>query len=144
IRFGGARRRAAAGSLWPLGIAAAAVMAFLLGAQYLKNMESPDESAYPVTYVPKPDERVLAFTAEYDEARSELAQLLEERRDVLPAETLAVLEDNLTIIEDAVVDITRALEEHPEDPKLRGMLREAQRREVRVLQQAVQLPNEEI
>jgi hypothetical protein len=126
-----------------LGVAAAAVMAFLLGAQYLKSTESADDTAYPVIYVSEPDERVLALTAEYDEARSELTDLLEERRDRLPAETLAVLENNLAIIEDAVVDITRALEEYPEDPKLRGMLREAHRREVRVLQQAVQLPNEE-
>lgn len=141
VRFGGRRRVASPGSWWPMAVAAAAVITFFLGARYLDTME-PEPPVHKITVVPETDDELDEVRAEYAEARGELARLLEERREYLPADTLEVVEANLGIIEDAVVDINRALAEYPEDPKLRGLLREAYRREVQVLQQAVQLPDE--
>jgi hypothetical protein len=79
---------------------------------------------------------------QYLDARKQLVNVLETRRDDIPPETLKVVEENLTVIASAVSDIEVALAKNPRSPKLERMLYTAYRNEVDLLQQAVQLADE--
>jgi hypothetical protein len=79
---------------------------------------------------------------EYESAKTVLLNALEERREELPEDVLATVEENLSIIENAMVDIGRALEDHPDDPKLKQMLQSARQTDLDVLQVAIQMEND--
>ena len=142
------RRTATRTSPWPLVAAVGVVLALFLGVQYFStvSVEAPGSETPRITHVPNEapaDTQAASIDVEYEQTRAELLALLEARRADLPENTLAVVEENLTIIENAVIDINRALAEHPEDPKLAGLLHQAYRHEMDVLHRAVQLPKED-
>lgn len=60
--------------------------------------------------------------AEYARAKDSLMLALDARKDAMSPEILAMIEENLNIIENAVVDINRALATNPDDPQLERML----------------------
>jgi anti-sigma factor RsiW len=142
------RRAAAPASTWPLVAAAGVVFALFLGVQYFSKMhvETPPAEHVtkitPVTGEPEVSE-AEAVDLEYAQARAELLKLLEARKADLPEDTLASIEQSLGAIEDAVVDIRRALDEYPEDPRLKGMLHQAYRSEMDVLQEAATMPEDD-
>jgi len=114
---------AAAGFVFVAGIAF-----FTLTVPYVEEGEKP----------PVAD----AFEEEYKNAKAVLLNALEERREQLPEDILATVEENLGIIEDAMVDINRALAEHPDDPKLKQMLQSARQTDLDVLQTAIKMEND--
>ena len=68
-------------------------------------------------------------------ARENLRQALDARREHIQPATMAVVAENLAIIEDSIVRIAQALEEEPGNPELNRMLLAACRSELRLLQQ---------
>jgi hypothetical protein len=92
--------------------------------------------------LPEGDPVAEAFEEDYVAAKDVLLAALEERREELPEDILATVEENLSIIEDAMVDINRALVEHPDDPKLKQMLQSARQTDLDVLQVAIQMEND--
>jgi hypothetical protein len=69
------------------------------------------------------------------QVRHNLLALLEERREQLPPEVVASLEQNLAEIDRAIAEIHLAFEEHPESPALQFLLAQAYRSEAEILEQ---------
>jgi len=76
------------------------------------------------------------------EARNLLRSSLELRKHELSPETWTVVQDNLTVIDEAIVRIESALQENPDDGRLNRQLTVAYRRQIDLLQRAALLPAE--
>jgi hypothetical protein len=79
---------------------------------------------------------------EYDAAVADLERALQAGRGRLDPTTVKVVEDNLTIIDEAVDEARRALAEDPANGYLSGYLVETQRRKLDLLRQAAALTEE--
>lgn len=75
----------------------------------------------------------------YTAAVAELESTLKTHRDQLDPATVRALEDNLALIDEAVVDAKRALIADPANPYLSGHLANQMHRKVRVLQRAAMI-----
>ena len=83
---------------------------------------------------------LAVIEAEYGQARDLLVQALDDSRGRLAPETVAVVDENLAIIGNAIAEIKTALEQDPGNRQLIRSLVAAYDREVDLLQQATQLP----
>lgn len=72
--------------------------------------------------------------AAYASARSALVTAIDARRDALQPETVAAVERNLVVIDQAIADIETALRDDPGNPRLERMLLASYRREIDLLQ----------
>ncbi len=77
--------------------------------------------------------------SDYDAAVSELQGILAERRDLLDAETVRVLEDNLLIIDRAIAQARRALELDPASTYLNEHLVTTMQQKLEFLRQAARM-----
>lgn len=82
------------------------------------------------------------LTDDLEDARDLLRASLEQRRPELSPETWAVVTDNLVVIDEAIVRIETAMEDHPDDGRLNRQLALAYRRQIDLLQRATLLPAE--
>ncbi|NIL99773.1 MAG: hypothetical protein GTO30_08640 [Acidobacteria bacterium] len=106
---------------WTRWVAAAAVVAFvgLLAVLQIGNGEATgDLAAGSEPSIESLIEDFRAAEAAYVRATAELAQRLEERRDELEPELLAVLDRNLAQIDDAIAEVRQALS--PDGPDVRN------------------------
>lgn len=85
---------------------------------------------------------IESVAAEFVEVRTELLEALEQRRGTLSDETLAVVNDNLGVIDAAILRITAALETDPHNRMLRGQLTSAYQQQIQLLWRANRLPAE--
>ena len=98
------------------------------------------------TVAPAPSPALLVelapvdWQAEMRQASDLLASTLEQRRGELDPATLAVVEENLAIIDRAIADCAAALEVNPEDDELRRALLAVWRKKIDLLEQASRLP----
>ena len=102
----------------------------------------PAEQAAAPAAVAGPPSALVAFRpAEqvYEQAIDELSILLEARRDELAPQTVAVLEENLRIIDQAIADSRAALARDPASAELTLLLAGAYDAKLGVLRRAVQL-----
>jgi anti-sigma factor RsiW len=76
---------------------------------------------------------------EYEKAIGDLQKVLEQNRDQLAPETVAVVEANLRIIDQAIRESRAALARDPESPELTRMLTDAYGAKLNVLRRAVSL-----
>lgn len=121
-------------------LAAAALLVIVLGVGVMSNVQEPLE---PVAVQPVPAHPVLSpIEQEYATARTELQLALDGRKAQISPEMLVTIEENLAVIEDAVVNINRALEDNPSDPGLERMLHAAFQSEMNLLQQAVSMADQ--
>jgi anti-sigma-K factor RskA len=116
---------------------AAVFLAGIFFAQYQQERTPPDPIAREVNVEAS---EIVLVEAEYSQARDLLMHALDDSRDRLSPETLAVVDDNLAIIGNAIAEIKTALEEDPGNQRLMRSLVAAYDREVGLLQQATQLP----
>jgi len=79
---------------------------------------------------------------QFIQARSQLRMAVEEQKSKLSPETLAVIEQNLDIIDNAIQDMQVALAKNPRDTRLSEQLLAMYQKQVDLLQQATQLPDE--
>jgi hypothetical protein len=126
-------------------LAAAAVL--LVVASSFATLEitgrlQPAEQAPVATGSPPPMTAFAAFAPserEYTRAIEDLHLLLDTRRETLAPETVAVLEENLRIIDDAIRQTRAALEADPNSRELAQILSSAYDTKLDVLERAVQL-----
>lgn len=131
---------------WAPLMAAAAVFLVIAGLNYSKTTPPVSPVAYnptTATLATVPNEELESLESQYAEARSALMQALDDRKGEMPEDLAATIEENLNIIENAVVDINRALEENPENPELERMLHAAYQSEVTLLQAVVGVERDE-
>lgn len=76
----------------------------------------------------------------YDEAVTDLAQVLEAERERLNPETVRIVEENLTIIDRAIAQARRALLDDPDSDYLRRHLEQTMRQKLTLLQQVTTIP----
>ena len=82
---------------------------------------------------------VLAVEADYEAAATDLARVLEARRDQLQPETVAIVERNLPVIDEAIAEARIALARDPANPELSERLLGVHAMKVDLLQRAVKL-----
>jgi hypothetical protein len=85
------------------------------------------------------DPGLVAVEHDYQEASGALLAALQKRKDALAPETLASVERNLAVIDEALAEIHRALEKDPASPELGRMLVWTHQKKVDVLRRAVKL-----
>jgi hypothetical protein len=78
----------------------------------------------------------------FEQARAELLAALTERRDSLSPSTLRVVDANLQIIDEAIAEITVALEKEPDSAELAFRLASAYRQQIDLLQRVTRMPAE--
>ncbi|GMV93074.1 MAG: hypothetical protein AMXMBFR82_28520 [Candidatus Hydrogenedentota bacterium] len=101
----------------------------------------PQDTTVTLVEPGKTDGSELALVeAEYGQARALLVQALDDSRDQLSPETVAVVDENLAIIGTAIAEIKAALKQDPANQQLIRSLVAAYDQEVDLLQQATQLP----
>lgn len=122
-------------------VAAAAMVLLMIGVRAIVEMGSAKEDL-PLRPVAAEDPEVNRIEQEYASAKEELMHELRVREATLAPETLSIIEENLTIIENAVRDISMALAENPENIELKRMLHTAYQSEVNLLYQVVRMAGE--
>jgi len=90
------------------------------------------EVALPANVVPA----VQAATTQYEQAIASLESVLEQGRSLLDPETLAIVEESLTLIDQAIDEARQALAEDPNNDLLNRLLIQNQQSKLRVLRQA--------
>jgi uncharacterized membrane protein YccC len=83
------------------------------------------------------DPALAAMERDYQAAANALLAALQERKDELEPETLASVERNLAVIDEALAELHRALEKDPARPELGRMLVWTHRKRVDVLRKMV-------
>lgn len=85
------------------------------------------------------DPGLIAMEEDYQTAANALLAVLQERKGELEPETLANVERNLAVIDEALAEVHRALEKDPARPELGRMLVSTHRKRVDVLRKMVML-----
>jgi len=139
-------------SLWSVRypLAAAAVVLIVVSstitALVVGGSRRPPVATRPLPVAATPSAGVLAelgeLEAAYREAAAELSATLRESRTSLPTETVAVLERNLRVIDEAIRESGAALAEDPGNPALARMLLATYRQKLDLLQRATRLSAE--
>ncbi len=139
IAAGAARPRAA--SWWaPMALAVAAVLVMALAATLLHRQGPPRSPAALVPVLETVSTRPIGDAeADYERATAALRAALDERRGSLSPETLAAVERNLAVIDQAMAEVREALRKDPGSPQLTRMLAATHRKKVDVLQRVVKL-----
>jgi anti-sigma factor RsiW len=128
---------------WPELAAAGVLLALLSGWATTRLITPPaTHSAELQVRPPSGGVTVAALSlddSEYDAAVSDLERALQNGRGRLDPATVKVVEENLTIIDQAVDEARRALEDDPANGYLSGHLVETRRRKLDLLRQAAAL-----
>lgn len=122
-------------SITKVALAAAAILVVMSVASLFSNSPTVIDS---VNFYQTSSEH-NQIKQEYTDAKESLLEALELQKEHLDPETMATIEENLEIIENAVIDIDRALAANPENKQLKSMLYAAYNSEVSLLQNVVQL-----
>ncbi len=137
------RRRTVTLPVWQL-LAASVVLALVSGGVVwsVLNETAPGPSALATAPAEETEGTLFAveYAAydEYSDAITELESVVDAGRDVLDPETIRVLEENLAIIDQAILESTEALAEDPGSKMLRRLLSETMRRKVDLLQRTAE------
>jgi anti-sigma factor RsiW len=95
-----------------------------------------DDPVVTRTFVTPP---VLAVEADYEEAARDLARALDARRDQLQTATVAIVERNLRVIDEAIAEARAALASDPANSELSDRLLGVHAMKIDLLQRAVKL-----
>ncbi|HET6277212.1 MAG TPA: zf-HC2 domain-containing protein [Candidatus Polarisedimenticolia bacterium] len=132
---------------WPAGLAAAAVVLVAATASItMVLMRGGAGSPEPQVVVTPAGQAVLASfrqaEIDYQRATDDLRAILEQRRGELAPETVALLEENLRVIDAAINQMWTALENDPGRSGNRHLFNSLYQKKVMLLQQAVRLPSQ--
>lgn len=119
------------------GLAAAAALAVALVSS-LVGREAPPAAPVSPTPVRAEESALRDAEADYARATSALLAALQQRRDLSP-ETLASVQRNLDVIDQALGEVRTALAKDPGNPELTRMLAATHRKKVDVLRRVVRL-----
>ena len=136
---------------WQSALAVAAAVVVALGAVLFKG---PSPTPPHTVVIPSPaiasgprlqsaavemDPGLVAMDDDYQAAANALMEALLERKDEVEPETLARVQRNLAVIDQALAEVHRALEQDPNRPELGRMLASTHRKRVDVLRKMVKL-----
>jgi hypothetical protein len=126
--------------------AASVVLALLSGWAAMQIMSRTAPAPVTAETAPAPDDtpavvQVSLEDAEYDAAVADLKTALEQGRGTLDPATVAILEENLNTINQAVDDARAALAADPANGFLSGYLVTTRRRQLDLLRHAAALAN---
>lgn len=149
----GIGRRQQGGVNWPLwlGAAAALVLATVIGLLPLMNRPEPahDDTAREAVGDPAPEVTVESVTAEFEAAEKHYQKAIDDLQTIankdtgeLDPQVAAVLQKNLTVIDQAITESRDALRSQPSSTNAQNGLFDALRSKVALLQQTVELINE--
>ena len=126
---------------WWLGLAAAAAIVGI--SVSLLHQNEPVTLPVPVTVTPASltleGNTLGAAEQEYERAANELLAALQDRRQSLSPQTLANVESNLAVIDQALTEVRAALGRDPGNKDLTRMLVSAHRKKVDTLRRVVRL-----
>jgi hypothetical protein len=122
---------------WVLGLAAAAILVIGFAAGLLLRPARMESAGGGPALASFRQARI-----DYEAAASDLLGLLEERRGELAPETLAVVEENLRIIDAAIRDVWEAVEKDPGHAGYGHRFTDLYGRKIALLRRAVLLPGE--
>jgi anti-sigma factor RsiW len=122
-------------------LAAASIALMLMSAGTMYLVVGRDEPTTITRTVTQPvtapgSASVRAVTRNYDAAVAELEQVLERNRGQLDTATVRVLEQNLAIIDRAIIDARAALGQEPANEYLTKYLDQAMQKKVQLLKRA--------
>ena len=124
----------------PVGLAVAATLVVGVGTALLYRSEpvtvAPTLMTTPVSLDPT---SIGAAEQEYEQAATALMAALQGRRDTLSPETLASVEKNLLVMDQALTEVRAALGRDPGNPELTRMLVSTHRKKVETLRRVVRL-----
>jgi anti-sigma factor RsiW len=152
VSMPGAVRRSLGGGGWPvwLGAAAALILATVIGLMPLLNRTEPahDDSARDQAEEPA-EVTVESVTAEFEAAEKHYQKAIDDLQTIankdtgeLDPQVAAVLQKNLTVIDQAITESRAALRSQPSSSNAQSGLFDALRSKVALLQQTVELINE--
>ena len=136
---------------WQPALAVAAAVVIALGAVLLGR---PTPEPVHTVVIPSPpvsegprlhpaalemDPGLVAMESDYQAAANALMEALLERRDELEPGTLETVQENLAVIDEALAEVHRALQQDPNRPELGRMLVSTHRKRVDVLRKMVKL-----
>lgn len=136
---------------WQTALAVAATVVIALGAVLFGRSSPPPVHT---VVIPSPgiseesqlrpaavetDPGLAAMEREYQAAASALMEALQHRREELEPGTLARIQSNLTVIDEALAEVHQALEKDPSRPELERMLLSTHRKRVDALRRMVKL-----
>jgi len=138
---------------WPvwLGAAAALILATVIGLLPLMNRTPPphDDTTQGAGGDPAPEVTVESVTAEFEAAEKHYQKAIDDLQTIankdtgeLDPQVAAVLQKNLTVIDQAITESRAALRSQPSSANAQSGLFEALRSKVALLQQTVELINE--
>jgi len=138
---------------WPLwlGAAAALVLATVIGLLPLMNRPAPahDDTAREAGGDAAPEVTVESVTAEFEAAEKHYQKAIDDLQTIankdtgeLDPQVAAVLQKNLTVIDQAITESRDALRSQPSSTNAQNGLFDALRSKVALLQQTVELINE--
>jgi anti-sigma factor RsiW len=137
---------------WGAGLAAAAALLVLTTAAVTMWLvgsgaegPGPGMPETPVAVTSAPATALASLRSaegEYVLATDRLLEVLEARREELAPETLALVEENLRVIDDAIGNVWAALESDPGRARSGHLLTSLYWRKIALLQQAVRLPEQ--
>ena len=142
-------RRSFSGGGWPvwLGAAAALILATVIGLLPLMNRHAISSEAAVTDAVP--EVTVESVAAEFEAAEQHYQKAIEDLQTIankdtgeLDPEVAAVLQKNLTVIDQAISESRVALKTQPANTNAQDGLFDALRTKVALLQQTVELINE--
>lgn len=141
----------AARSNWPvwLGAAAALILATVIGVLPLMNRADAPHDDTAQTEPAPADPTVESVTAEFEAAEKHYQKAIDDLQTIANKETgeldpdvAAVLQKNLTVIDQAISESRAALKSQPANASAQSGLFEGLRTKVALLQQTVELINE--
>jgi anti-sigma factor RsiW len=138
---------------WPvwLGAAAALILATVIGLLPLMNRAAPlhDDAAQTEAADAAPEVTVESVTAEFEAAEKHYQKAIDDLQTIankdtgeLDPQVAAVLQKNLTVIDQAITESRDALKSQPSSSNAQNGLFDALRTKVALLQQTVELINE--
>jgi hypothetical protein len=130
---------------WTAGLAAAAAVAVAVWfvprtttRVPVADQPSPQTVAQPVAFGTGLD-AFAAAERDYQRAAAELMAALDTRRASLSPETVAAIDENLRVIDQALVEIRAALVRDPDSPRLGRMLTSTHEKKIQTLRRVLKL-----
>jgi hypothetical protein len=129
---------------WALGVASAAVVVVAVLCGLLVDAHRTGDENRPglASVLGSAITKLGGTEPEFLKARAELLQALEQRSAALAPQTLAVVMENLRLIDTNIGEIAAAMEANPDHPRLSRLLAAACRQEIELLQRAVSMPSQ--
>lgn len=132
-------RRARPAWWGPVGLAMAATLVVGIAAALLHRTERAGAPTLATTPVSLDPTSIGAAEQDYEQAATALMAALQERRDTLSPQTMASVEKNLLVMDQALAEVRAALGRDPGNPELTRMLVSTHRKKVDTLRRVVRL-----